>query len=83
MVLAAVLAVGAGAGIDADSAVLAAVALPPLMWAAWRPSWLSGVVATGTTAVPLAFSIWGIALVPVVAGAIGAGCIGRVTYDDS
>ena len=57
-----------GAGNATDS-VLVALGIPALAWAAWRPSWVSGLVATGAAALPLTYLPLGIVIVPVIGGA--------------
>lgn len=58
-----------GAGNSGDSAAVAAAGLPPLLWAAWRPSWLSGIAGSVGIAVTLPSTLVGVLLVPVVVGA--------------
>ena len=63
-----------GAGNGGDGVAVAAVGLPPLLWATSRPSWLSGIAASVAAAVTLPSSLVGIVVVPVVAAAALALC---------
>ena len=57
-----------GAGNANDSVLLIALGMPALIWAAWRPSWLSGLAATGAGALPLTYVPLGLIMVPVIGG---------------